>query len=106
MGENCYTCKFFEKISHRGQKYPKGKCKKHFAYRISDGYQMFLHITSVDEYICDLYEPAPIPTYVLVDNELYLAPAIVVDDLIAQGWVKVQLTEEGKAVIKKVDDEQ
>lgn len=52
----CMTCKFYAPINHRGQRYPKGKCKKHFASRLSDKYQIHLTISLPREYVCDLYE--------------------------------------------------
>ncbi len=95
----CATCKFYEPISHRGQRYPKGKCEKHFAFRLSDRYQTHLTISLPYEFVCDLYEEKPQPIYAVVDGETFLVPPIVANDLIAKGWVYVKVGQD--ATIQK-----
>lgn len=89
MIECCLNCSFYEEIRHRGQKYSRGNCLKHFAKRISDGYQIKLSIITPDEYICDLYEEKQRPIYVLVENETFLVPPIVAKELQEKGWIFV-----------------
>jgi hypothetical protein len=99
----CMTCKFYEPISHRGQRYPKGKCQKHFAFRLSDKYQTHLSVTSPREYVCDLHEDNPQPIYAVVDGESFLVPPTVANDLVTEGWVYVKLdqSDDGKLILRK-----
>jgi hypothetical protein len=101
--KTCVNCKFYESISHRGQRYPKGKCLQHAAHRVSDGYEINLGLSLPYEYVCDLHEPAPKPVYALVDGKTFLVPPIVADDLKSQGWIEVKLEEEPdkKIFVKK-----
>lgn len=105
MNNSCSNCKFYTPINNRGQRYPKGFCGKHFAYRLSDKYQIRLSISSPYEYVCDLHELSPQPTYALVNGELFLVPPVVAQELISKGWMRVQLDQENeKLVIKKQEE--
>lgn len=105
MEPTCMNCKFYEPYP-RKLRYPRGHCKKQFAYRVSDGYKLHLSIITPYEYRCDFHEPAPQPVYVTDGAETFLIPPIVAQDLIAQGWVFVKIeTKDDKLVISKAADE-
>jgi len=100
MEKSCDNCKFYEPVKRRGQKYPKGACGQHYAYRVSDGWQNKLFIFTPEEFVCDFHEPAPQPVYAIVDNEPVRIPPLMVEDLKKQGWVLVKLDGSQKIVSK------
>lgn len=105
MEAKCANCKFYEPINHRGQRYPKGFCKKHTAYRLGDRFEIHLTIASAHEFVCNLHELAPQPTYALVNGETFLVPPVVADELVKQGWVRVQLDSDGEKIVVRKEDE-
>jgi hypothetical protein len=100
MEKSCDNCKFYEPVKRRGQKYPKGACGQHYAYRIHDGWQNKLFIFTPDEFVCDLHEPAPQSVFAMVDNEPVRVSPAMVSDLIKQGWVLMKLDGSQKIVSK------
>ncbi len=105
MTNACANCKFYAPINHRGQRYPKGFCEKHTAYRLSDKYEIHLSISSPYEFVCNLHEPTPQPIYALVNGELFLVPPVVVNDLISKGWSLIQPDQENENIVIKKQEQ-
>lgn len=99
MPENCLNCRFFE--LHKRAHYPRGKCLKQFAFRISDNFKIYLDIVTPSEFKCDFFEATPKLIYAVTDKETYLVPPIIADDLVKQGWKLITLDNNEVEVRKK-----
>ncbi len=106
MEKNCLNCEHFENIKRRGQKYPKGFCNLHYAYRIKDGWLDRLSIFTPDEFVCDLHKPMPERVYILdqENNPVQITP-IMAQDLQSQGWVLVKMDGNGNISAMKKQGE-
>lgn len=96
--ESCQTCKYFEKVVKRGQRYPRGNCLKHRAIRKSDGYVINLHICGFDEFWCDSYVPNPVIYMVEYGATFSEIPANAARDLLSYGWREREIIEKDKRV--------
>lgn len=101
----CLNCAFYLEIKHRGQRYKRGKCIKHFALRKSDKYTMNLSIVAPDEFYCEEHEFIK-PSYVAVlDGTVYSIPEDIANELIKLGWSKKEDFEGLRIIITKGDVE-
>lgn len=90
---SCLNCKFYEPITHRGQRYPKGECKAHGIRRISDGWTYYQTVSTPHEHICDLHQPAPVPIFAVVNGEFFQIPEVLKGILLSQGWRTLEPVE-------------
>lgn len=101
MNECCANCKYFRQLPRKRRL--SGVCEKHFIYRLSDKFTVYMDTFLPEEYICDQYEENPKPIYVVNGNDSYLVPPQVVKDLLDKGWV---LVKDGTRLKKDTEKEE